>query len=269
MSTPTLDFVPGTPRLAYEHVGRGPVVVFLHGIGGNRTNWRDQLAALADAYHAVALDDRGYGDSEDYAGPLAFEDFAADLLRVLDHLGAAQAHLVGLSMGGRIVLDFYERHPERVASLVLCDAFPGFDAATFPAAARAEFIRLRKEPLVNGKEPRDIAPTIARTLMGPNAPQSVYERLIASMGAVHKESYIKTVEATTLYERVADLTKVKVPTEVIVGDEDRLTPVAMSRRMAEAIPGARLDIIADAGHLSNIEQPAAFNAVLREFLDGL
>lgn len=269
MTAPQLDFVPGTPRLAYEHVGRGPLVVFLHGIGGNRTNWRDQLAALADAYHAVALDDRGYGDSEDYAGPLAFEDFAADLLRVLDHLGAAQAHLVGLSMGGRIVLDFYERHPERVASLVLCDAFPGFDAATFPPAARAEFIRLRKEPLVNGKEPRDIAPTIARTLMGPKAPESVYERLIASMGAVHKESYIKTVEATTLYERVADLTTVKVPTQVIVGDEDKLTPVAMSRRMAEAIPGARLDVIADAGHLSNIEQPAAFNAVLREFLDGL
>ena len=269
MSVPEPGFVPGTPRLAYEHLGQGAPVVFLHGIGGNRTNWREQLVALAGGWHVIALDARGYGDSEDYAGPLAFEDFAADLLRVLDHFAAPTAHLVGLSMGGRIALDFYERHPARVESLVLCDSFPGFDNATFPPAARAEFIRLRKEPLVNGKEPRDIAPAVARTLVGSQAPQAVLDRLVASMCRLHKESYIKTVEATTLYERIADLSKVAVPTQIIVGAEDKLTPPALAKKMADSITGARLDIIPDAGHLSNIEQPAAFNAVLREFLAGL
>ena len=121
------SFVPGAPRIAYEAAGAGPTVVFMHGIGGNRSNWREQLAALAPEFRAVAWDARGYGDSDDYAGPLAFPDFAADLLRLLDHLDVERAHLVGLSMGGRIAMDFYEAHTSRVASLVLCDTFPGYD----------------------------------------------------------------------------------------------------------------------------------------------
>src|SRR5690606_35205534 len=122
-------FVPGSPRLAYDAAGRGECVVFLHGIGGNRSNWTGQLAALAPRYRAVAWDARGYGASDDYEGALDFADFSTDLGRLLDHLAAPAAHLVGLSMGGRIALDFYERAPARVKSLVLCDTFPGYDAS--------------------------------------------------------------------------------------------------------------------------------------------
>ena len=107
------------PRIAVEHTGAGPLVVFLHGIGGNRNNWRDQLPALAQGLHACAWDARGYGDSDDYEGALDFADFSRDLERVLDHFGAAAAHVVGLSMGGLIAQDFYRRHPGRVLSLVL------------------------------------------------------------------------------------------------------------------------------------------------------
>lgn len=260
------DRVSGSPGIAFDHTGRGPLAVFLHGIGGNRSNWTGQLETLEDAFHSVAWDARGYGDSEDYPGPLAFSDFSVDLLRLLDHLGAERAHLVGLSMGGRIVLDFYERHPGRVASLVLCDSFPGFDAASFTPEQRAEFVRSRKEPLLAGRTPREMAPAVAKTLVSPTARPEVVDQLIESMAALHTESYIKTIEATTHYERVADLTRVAVPVQLIVGEDDRLTPPSLAESMAAALPEARLEVIEKAGHLSNLEQPDIFNAVLRRFL---
>jgi len=259
------DYVPGRPRIAVDRMGEGPLLVFLHGIGGNRTNWHDQLPAFAGEFHAMAWDARGYGLSDDYDGPLDFADFVADLLRLLDHFEAEKAHLCGLSMGGRILQDFYPRHADRVASLVLCDTFPGFDAS-FTPEKRAEFVRLRKQPLLEGKEPKDIAPIVAKTLIGPKSPPAAFDRLVASMTALHKESYIKTIEATTQYDRVADLPKIKVPTLLVFGADDRLTPPAIGRQMAAAIPGSKLVIIEDAGHLPNIERPQAFNAPVLDFL---
>ena len=165
----TTERVPGAPGIAFDTAGEGPAVVFLHGIGGHRTNWRDQLPAFAaHGFRAVAWDARGYGLSDDYEGPLDFADFSHDLARLLDHIEVERAHLVGLSMGGRILQDFYPRYPDRVATLVLCATFPGFDASLTPEK-RAEFIRIRKEPLVSGKEPKDIAPVVAKTLIGPRA----------------------------------------------------------------------------------------------------
>jgi len=257
--------VPGPPRLAVDHMGEGPLVVFLHGIGGNRTNWHDQLAVFAKEFHAASWDARGYGLSDDYDGPLDFADFAHDLRRVLDHFRVAKAHLCGLSMGGRILQDFYPRYPDRVATLVLCDTFPGFDAS-FTPEKRAEFVRLRKEPLVQGKEPKDIAPVVAKTLIGPKSSPAAFQRLVDSMTMLHKESYIKTVEATTHYDRTADLPNIAVPTLLVFGGDDRLTPPAIGERMANEIPDSRLVVIQDAGHLPNIERPEAFNAVVLDFL---
>ena len=125
------------PRIAVDHMGEGALVVFLHGIGGNRTNWRDQLPVFADRFHAVAWDARGYGMSDDYDGPLDYNDFCNDLLRVLDHFEAHRAHLVGLSMGGSIIQDFYAQHAGRVASMVLADTRPGFEAPSTRPPARS------------------------------------------------------------------------------------------------------------------------------------
>jgi 3-oxoadipate enol-lactonase len=262
----TTDYVPGKPRIAFDHMGEGPLVLFMHGIGGNRTNWHDQLPVFAKKhFHAVAWDARGYGKSDDYDGPLDFGDFGADVLRLLDHFKVEKAHLCGLSMGGRIAQDFYPRHPERVATMVLCDTFPGYDAS-FTAAQRAEFVRIRKEPLVQGKEPKDIAPVVAKTLIGPKAGPDKLKRLIDSMSALHKESYIKTVEATTHYNRVADLPNIKAPTLLVFGGHDKLTTPELGRRMQAQIKGSEFVEIKDAGHLCNIEKPDVFNAAVLEFL---
>jgi len=263
---PAAGCVAGAPRIAYELAGHGPLVVFLHGIGGNRGNWRRQLAALADAYRACAWDARGYGDSDDYPGPLDFADFSTDLLRLLDHFEAPRAHLCGLSMGGRIVLDFHARHPERCASLILADTFPGFDGS-FTSSGRKRFVDERRQPLLDGLPLATMAAQVAPTLVGPAADPAIVQELVDSMSALHRDSYLKTIEAMTMYEPVADLTRVAVPVQIVVGTEDRLTPPAVSRKMAAAIVGAHLCEIAGAGHLSNLEQPDAFNACLRAFLD--
>lgn len=254
------------PLIAVDVQGRGPLLLFLHGIGGNRGNWRGQLPAFAGAFTAAAWDARGYGASDDYEGPLDFAEFSADLLRVIDHFGAERAHLCGLSMGGRIAMDFHDRHPERVASLTLCDTQPGL--AQMPAEKRREFIRLRQEPLRAGRTPAQMAPEVAQSLVGPKASPAARQLLIDSMAALHTESYLKTIEASFLYERAPNLEAIRVPTHIVVGANDRLTPPELARGMAARIPRAALTIIPEAGHLSNLEQPERFNAAVLDFLCG-
>jgi 3-oxoadipate enol-lactonase len=262
----TTRFTGGAPSIAYDVMGEGPAVVFLHGIGGNRTNWHEQIPAVAAAgFTAVAWDARGYGRSDDYEGPLDFADFSHDLARMLDHLQVERAHLVGLSMGGRILQDFYPRYEQRVARLVLCCTFPGFDQS-FTPEKREAFVRLRRDPLLAGKEPADIAPVVARTLIGPKATEAHYQRLVESMAMLHKASYIKTVEATTHYDRRAVLSRIAVPTLLVFGGADPLTPPSIGEHMRAEIAGARLVVLPDAGHLINIECPEAFNRTLLAFL---
>jgi 3-oxoadipate enol-lactonase len=258
------DHISGPPRIAVDHVGSGSLVVLMHGIGGNRSNWHDQLPEFGRYFRAVAWDARGYGDSDDYDGALDFGDFAIDLARLLDHFHAPRAHLVGLSMGGVIALDFVSRWPDRVTTLTLCDSFPGFSHIS--DEQRREFIRLRQEPLLAGKKPKDIAPAIAKSLLGKSPPPEVFERLVASMSTLHKESYLKTISSLANYTQTLNLEAITAPTHVVVGAEDTLTPPATSREMAQRIPGARFTIIEGAGHLSNIERPEAFNSAVLGFL---
>lgn len=264
MSEPKLELVPPAPRIAVEHMGSGEPLIFLHGIGGNRTNWRDQMPAFSQHFHTMSWDARGYGSSDDYEGDLDFSDYSHDLKRVLDHFGIDKIHICGLSMGGRIAMDFVRFYPTRVRSLTLCDTHLGLHH--FSEERKAEFVRLRKEPLLAGKEPKDMAPAVARTLMGPNAPEWVYDRLVDSMTKLHKLSYIKSVEASVRSDGPKELEKVAVPTHVVCGGGDRLTPPDTAREIARRIPGAKLTIIGDAGHLPNIEEPKAFNDAVLGFL---
>ncbi len=253
--TPDTVLVPGPPRIAVAIAGHGPLVLFLHGIGGNRNHWQHQLAFFSrQGFKAAAWDARGYGGSDDYEGALRFDDFSSDLKRVLDHVGVERAHLVGLSMGGRIARNFALQHPGRVLSLTLANTSPGFDALSAEEVLR--FVEERKQR----------SPESTSRILGSRARAGAHEALLASFHALRNDSYLKTLEASVAQDRAAPLEKLAVPTLVITGDEDRVYPLELTQRMARRIPGAKLVVLEACGHLSNLEQPERFNEVLLGFL---
>ncbi|MGE3921512.1 MAG: alpha/beta fold hydrolase [Lautropia sp.] len=260
-------WIPPVPRLAAEVRGQGPLLVFLHGIGGNRSNWSANIPAFAAAYTTVALDVRGYGDSDDWDGPLHYPDLGHDVARVLDHFGADSAHIVGLSMGGRIAMQFARLHPERVRTLTFVDTHLSF--ALLPEDQRRAFVASRQAPLLAGKSPRDIAPAVVAGLAGPKATDAMRAQLIESVAALHKDSYLKFLHATIEQDTIGDLDFITAPAHFVVGEFDALTPPELTRRMAGQIRHSqvRVSVLPDAGHLSNIENPQAFNQAVRAFLD--
>ena len=253
------------PAIAIDHAGEGELLILMHGIGGNRTNWTEQVKAFSEYFHVVAWDARGYGKSDGYDGPLDFNDFARDLLRVLDHFGVEKAHISGLSMGGRISQSFYAMYPERVKTLGLIATFTGFK--NFSDADKQKFVDLRLKPLVEeGKEVMDIAPVVAKTLVGPHATEAQYQQLVESMKSLRKESYIKTVRATTMFDQSAVLEKITVPTLLVFGEHDSLTRPDLGEQMAARIKDCEFKIIPKSGHLINLEQSELFTEIMLEFL---
>ena len=235
--------------------GGGTLLLFLHGIRGNRRNWKRQVEFFARHFKAAAWDARGYGDSADYEGGLQFDaHFTGDVLRVADHFRADKMHLVGLSMGGRIARNVALRHPERLRSLVLAGTSPGFDALSGEDVKR--FVAER----------RTATPESVRRLLGSRAVAGAYEALLDSVQRVHQGSFEKTLEASVAQDRAAPLEQIKVPTLVITGDEDKVYPPAMAKDLARRIPGAELLTMKGIGHLSNLEQPDEFNQAVLEFL---
>jgi 3-oxoadipate enol-lactonase len=253
------------PSLCVSWKGQGKLLIFLHGIGGNKSNWDRQLAFFSPHAKAVAMDIRGYGESDDYAAKASITDFAEDVLTVVEHFGAGQVHLIGLSLGGRIAQRFAMNYPDRVASLTLADARPDTRDTRTPEQ-REQFLQARSVPLKNGKTPSDIAPAVVNGLVGPNASKAVKDELIAAMSTLRVPSYLKTIEANLNDDFVGSLENITAPTLVLVGEHDTTTPPVLSEELATVIPNAELEIIRDSGHLSNVEQPDAFNQRLWTFL---
>ncbi len=252
--------------IAVEVAGTGPTLLFLHGIGGNSRNWAAQIAHFAPRYRAAAWDARGYGES---GGAVErFEQFADDAAQVIAALGAP-AHVVGLSMGGRIALDLVKRHPTSVRSLTLADTSAGSQETAAPEKVAA-FLALRLKPLVEeGKTPADIAEAIVAEIAGPAIGAEARAALLDSHRRLHTQGYVAAMRAVTGFTDFPPFEDISVPTLVLTGSADRVAPPAHARLMAERIPGARFVAIEGAGHISNIEAPDAFNAALDAFLGGL
>jgi len=243
------------PRLAVSVAGSGSLMLFLHGIRGNRGNWAAQIETFSKRYRAAAWDARGYGDSDDYAGPLQFDHFSGDVLRVIEHFGVKKAHLVGLSMGGRIARNVALRFPERLRSLTLVNTTPGFDAMSMDEVRR--FVTERKTQ----------TPDSVRKLLGSRARPSAFAALWESVSTMREESYRKTLEASVAQDRGAPIENIRVPTLVVSGDEDTVYPPELARDVARRIPNAELVMIKGAGHLVNLERPGRFNEVLMDFIE--
>ncbi|MEE4209866.1 MAG: alpha/beta hydrolase, partial [Parvularcula sp.] len=245
MTAEHLRMVPGRPRLALTAKGEGQVILFLHGIGGNRTNWRTQIDEFGQDHKAAAWDLRGYGDSEDYDGPMTFADLRADLARTLDFLEAERAILVGLSLGGRIALDFAAERSDRVSQLILADTSAGSDEMNSEEKIQ-EFLAQRLKPLRAGLTPADTAPKLRDRLAGPDASEEAREEIRASLAAQRSESYAKTLEGAVRYQHF-EPEKISVPTLVLTGENDVMAPPAVAETLAKRIDRAKFKVIPTAG----------------------
>ncbi len=252
------------PTPSYAAAGTGPrTVLFLHGIGGNRDSFAADLPRLAQAWRALAWDMPGYGASPPIL-PLTFEALAQAVIAVLDAESADKAVLVGHSLGGMIAQETAARFPRRVSGLVLfatSAAFGGKDDAF-----KTEFLAQRLAPLEAGKTMPDIAEDLTKALLGPSPPEAARRRAIASMGAIPEASYRAALECIVTFDRRADLARIACPALALAAEHDRLAPPKTMERMAARIPGAAYRSLAGTGHLANFEEPAAFAAVIDEFL---
>ena len=261
------NFISSSPRICIQHVGKGELIIFLHGIGGNKNNWNDNLDYFSKDYHAIAWDTRGYGESDDYDGDLIFDDILEDLKKIILYFKKPFANIVGLSMGGQIACLFYEKYPQFVKSLVLCDTH--FGLGKLHPKEIEKFVKSRKEPLLNGLNPQDISEKVAKSLIGNKSNKVALNKLIESISILHKNSYLKTIEASFKTSHDHIFKNINVPTLILVGELDTLTPPKMAKKIKKAIKNSQFFVIDKAGHLTNIERPKIFNEIVFNFLKNL
>jgi 3-oxoadipate enol-lactonase len=258
--------VPGA-RLAYEVTGDGPAVVLVHGFGLDMRMWDPQAANLAPRSRVLRYDCRGFGASGPF-DPATPYTHAGDLLAVLDHCGIGQAVLAGLSFGGRIVLQAALAAPDRVAGLVLLDAvLDGVPWDPESAAGLEEAARqARAHGLLAGRAAWLAHPLFAAARQRPDLAGLLAQMVAGYPGQHWTGGDPHLVTGPPLIDALADLA---VPSLVVVGERDVPCFREMSAVLARRLPGARQEVIAAAGHMVNLEQPAAVNALLGEFLDQL
>ena len=233
-------------------------IVFLHGVGSDKSVWRPQLDYFAASRHAVALDYPGYGESDPADSDADHDAFAASVLAAMDVLGIESAHICGLSLGGVVAIALHHAAPDRCASLILADSF-----AAHPDG-RGIFNRSVKASRTMTM--RELAEDRVDLLLAPNTNDALRDAVVDTMAAISPDAYRVGAHAVWLADQRERLDSIHVPVLVIVGDQDHITPPMLSRDLTSRIAGSSLVEIAGAGHLTNIEQPAAFNAAVDQFL---
>jgi pimeloyl-ACP methyl ester carboxylesterase len=249
--------------IGYRAVGSGPSVLLLHGLGSSSWSWRHQLADLAPDHHMIAWDAPGYGESIDPDEGWSIDDYAAALADFIAELRLCDVHLIGHSMGGVIALAFCREHQDVLGSLMLVDSYCGGASRPTPDTARVQ--RRIEDFRTHSRE--QFARLRVPNLLGPQASPALFEEAVRIMSAVRDPAY-EVANLALLGADVSDvLAEVRVPTSVVCGEHDSVTPVAESRRLADGIPGAVLTVVPGAGHLVNQEQPRPFNTLLRSHLE--
>jgi 3-oxoadipate enol-lactonase len=242
-----------------EGVGEATPLVFLHGVGSDKSVWQPQLEYLGRTRHAIAFDYPGYGDSDPAPEGATRDDYAAAILSAMRALGIARGHVCGLSLGGVIAIALHHAAPDSCASLILADTF----------AVHPDGRGIYDRSLAGCRDLPAMAEARVDFLLAQPADPQVRREVIETMSRIDPAAYRIGAEAVWLADQRDRLGEIAVPTLVICGEDDKPTPPDLSRELAAMIPGAQLAMMARAGHLTNLEQPARFNALVDDFLQGL
>ena len=245
-----------------EGPASGPVVTLSHSLATNLSMWDPQIPALTSRYRVLRFDTRGHGGTDAPEGAYSLDQLAEDTRVLLQTLGIARTHFIGLSMGGFIGQILALTYPQMLQSLVLCDT-----TSRVPPDATPMWDERIRAAQAHGMEPH-VEPTIGRWLTAPFREQrpDVVDRVRAMIRATNPAGYIGCCHAIAALDLTDRLQAIAAPTLVIVGEEDPGTPVTASRTIHERIKGSELVILKSASHLSNMEQPEAFNRAVTTFL---
>lgn len=252
---PAIDTTVGL--IGFEERGAGGTpLLFLHGVGSDKSVWRPQLEHFGRERRAIAFDYPGYGESGRAAEGSTRDDFAAAILAALDALDVGQAHICGLSLGGVIAIAMHSAAPERCLSLVLADTF----------AVHPDGPGIYDRSVAGSADMRAFAEARADFLLAQPANPAVRTEVVETMSRIDPAAYVIGAEAVWLADQVERVRVISVPSLILCGEDDKPTPPALSRELHAMIAGSRLEWIANAGHLTNLEQPEAFNQLVEDFI---
>ena len=253
----------GDTEIAFDDIGSGLPIVFLHAFPLSRRMWEPQVTGLVSECRCIPIDFRGFGDSA-AAAPYSMDRYADDVAAGLDTLQIDRAVVAGLSLGGYVAFAVWRRHRERIRALVLADTRAGADTEE-NIARRNYLIDLAKTQGSAAVANAQIAGLVGKTTRDKRP--DIYDAVHREIAQAPVDGIVGALEAMmSRPDSTATLATIDVPTMIIAGSEDVATPPRESRAMHAAIAGSRIEIIQRAGHLSNLERPAAFNTVLAEFL---
>jgi pimeloyl-ACP methyl ester carboxylesterase len=255
----------GDAEIAYAVQGDGPPLVLLHPFPAHHELWLPAAQALATRYRLILPELRGHGESEAGEGPATMEKHANDVARVLDDADVGRAVFCGVSIGGYILFEFWRRHRNRVAGLALCCTRPQADTPE----ARAARLKSADEVLERGTEPflESMIPRLfGRTTltMRPDLVEQA-RRMMLKMSPADVAQVLRGMAERP--DSIPTLGTINVPTLLVMGEEDTLSPVADGELMRQHIPGSQLKVIPKAGHYAPWEQPEAVGKLLRQFVD--
>ena len=234
-------------------------IVFLHGVGSDKSVWGPQLVHFSRARRAIAFDYPGYGESAPARQGTGRDDYAAAIFAGMDALGLEAAHVCGLSLGGVVAIAMHALAPERCASLVLADTF----------AVHPDGPGIYERSIAASADLRALAEARVDFLIAPGALDDVRTEVIETMARIDPSAYRIGAEAVWLADQRDRVRDIRVPTLIVCGAQDHITSPALSHELTRLIPGARYEEIHSAGHLTNIEKPDEFNTLVGAFVRGV
>jgi pimeloyl-ACP methyl ester carboxylesterase len=251
-------------RIAYREAGDGPVIFFLHGLGGNSASWEPQFGAFSDRYRVVAWDMPGFGNSDLLATQAATtRDYCNLARRFMDALGIEQAHGAGTSYGTVILADLTQSNPGRIKSMIFACGVTGMGHLEAQARAR---LRATRRTEIESMGQRKFAETRNSTYVATGLSAALVERVVELAGSAKPEGYLQAYGALTESNIFPSLANIDVPALVLSGANDPIAPVRDCERVAGALPQAEYHCLQNSGHYVNLEQTEQFNRLVGEFL---
>ena len=244
--------------IGYDEAGGGDLtpIVFFHGVGSDKSVWHPQLEYFGRTRRTVAFDYPGYGDSDPAPKGTTRDDYASAIISAMHELGIDRAHICGLSLGGVIAIAMHHADAARCASLILADTF----------AVHPEGRAIYERSVTASENLRALAEARVDILLAQPAAPRVRREVVETMARIDPAAYCISSEAVWLADQRDRAEQIRVPTLIVVGDQDLVTPPELSNELAELIPGSRLGAIEGAGHICNLEKPDEFNRMVEDFV---